>query len=327
MSLEKAQTVTRTSTAEIKVTSTPSKAGSKPPAKSKRTISEVSEASAEEITIMNQQLEHLSSDLKDTRERVMNLMTKTEVQNFITETVNKVMTSMGNKIEKMIDSKIKDKTKELEDKISSLEFDKKNLIDRLTKVESTVETQTVRLTELEKVAIASAQRSNYNEQYSRKNNVKILNIEELTTETENTLTETITSTLLSKANIDLDPQDIIALHRIPGKSGATRPVLLKLKNNSVKTAIMKQRQAMKAAGYRLVDDVTKLNTGLIGRLMKHARIDSAWYFNGAVYGKTTEGRRHKFDIYCNINSVIQDNTAVDEEAGEMRPLILGRLEP
>ena len=55
----------------------------------------------------------------------MNLMTKTEVQNFITETVNKVMTSMGNKIEKMIDSKIKDKTKELEDKISSLEFDKK----------------------------------------------------------------------------------------------------------------------------------------------------------------------------------------------------------
>ena len=57
---------------------------------------------------------------------------------------------------------------------------------------------------------------------------------------------------------------------------------------------------MKAAGYRLVDDVTKLNTGLIGRLMKHARIDSAWYFNGAVYGKTTEGRRYKFDIYCNL---------------------------
>ena len=86
---------------------------------------------------------------------------------------------------------------------------------------------------------------------------------------------------------------------------------------------------MKAARHRLVDDVTKLNTGLIGRLMKHARIDSAWYFNGAVYGKTTEERRHKFDIYCNINSVIQDNAASEEEeAEEVRPLILRRrLEP
>ena len=87
---------------------------------------------------------------------------------------------------------------------------------------------------------------------------------------------------------------------------------------------------MKVAVHRLVDDVTKLNTGLIGRLMKHARIDSASYFNGAVNGKTTEGRHHKFDIYFNINSVIQDNAASEEEeeAEEMRPLILGRrLEP
>ena len=43
---------------------------------------------------------------------------------------------------------------------------------------------------------------------------------------------------------------------------------------------------MKAAGHGLVDDVTKLNTGLIGRLMKHTQIEFAWYFNGAVYDRT-----------------------------------------
>ena len=320
---------TKTSACEIKVTSTPSKGGSEPPTKTKRTISEVSESSAEELTILNQQLEHLTSDLKDTKDRVMNLMSKDEVQNFISETINKVMSSVEKKIEKLIDSKIKEKRKTLEEKVESLELDKKNLTDRLTKAESNIESQTERVLELERIAIASAQRSNYNEQYSRKNNVKILNIEEETVETDRTLTDTVTSLLLSKGNVDIDPQDIIALHRIPGKSGSPKPVLMKLKNNSVKSAIMKQRQAMKAAGHRLVDDVTKMNTGLIGRLMKHARIDSAWYFNGAVYGKTTEGRRHKFDIYCNINSVIQDNAASEEEeAEEMRPLILGRrLEP
>lgn len=74
---------------------------------------------------------------------------------------------------------------------------------------------------------------------------------------------------------------------------------------------------MKEAGFRLVDDVTKLNTGLIGRLLKHAKIDSAWYFNGAVYGKTTDGRRHKFDVYCNIDSVItQRKSGAAERVGD-----------
>ena len=40
---------TKTSVCEIKVTSTPSKGGSEPPTKTKRTISEVSESSAEEL--------------------------------------------------------------------------------------------------------------------------------------------------------------------------------------------------------------------------------------------------------------------------------------
>ena len=125
-----------------------------------------------------------------------------------------------------------------------------------------------------------------------------MNIPEGTYETERTLTEVVTTPLLAKGNVDLDPQDIIAIHRIRGKTGVPKPVLLKLKNNSVKTRIMQQRRTMKAAGHRLVDDVTKLNTGLIGRLRKHSRIESAWYFNGAVFGKTTGGQRHKFEVYC-----------------------------
>lgn len=69
---------------------------------------------------------------------------------------------------------------------------------------------------------------------------------------------------------------------------------------------------MKNAGHRLVDDVIKLNTILIGRLLKHSRIESAWYFNGAVYGKTTEGRRQKFEVYCSIDWVINKIDDEDE---------------
>ena len=296
----------QTSTGLFKVSTPQGKGGSEPPPKSKRTISEVSEASAEELTIINQQLEHLNSDLKETKDKVMSLMSKNEVQDFISETIGKVAVSLEKQLEIVIDKKVTEKTKELTEKVKSLEFDKNQLTDRVLQAEKDLKTYKDKLTACEKLAIASAQKSNFNEQYSRKNNVKILNIPEGTYESEQTLTEVVITELLAKGNVDLDPQDIVAIHRIPGKTGVPKPVLLKLKNNSVKTRIMKQRKAMKDAGHRLVDDVTKLNTGLIGRLMKHSRIESAWYFNGAVYGKTTGGQRRKFEVYCDINSVIDE---------------------
>ena len=84
---------------------------------------------------------------------------------------------------------------------------------------------------------------------------------------------------------------------------------------------MQQRRTMKDAGHRLVDDVTKLNIGLIGRLMKHSRIESAWYFNGAVYGKTTGGQRHKFEVYCDINSVIDQIADKGDGEGAMEGIL------
>ena len=62
---------------------------------------------------------------------------------------------------------------------------------------------------------------------------------------------------------------------------------------------------MKSAGHRLVDDVTKLNTELISRLSEHPAIEAAWYFNGSVYGRTTAGRRVKFDLHDDINNTIK----------------------
>ena len=86
---------------------------------------------------------------------------------------------------------------------------------------------------------------------------------------------------------------------------------MKMLNNHEKTKIMRKRKEIKTAGFRLVDDVTKLNTDLINRMSLHENINSAWFFNGSVYGKTTEGKRHKFDIYSNIDKIIRKPAGVD----------------
>ena len=76
---------------------------------------------------------------------------------------------------------------------------------------------------------------------------------------------------------------------------------------------MKHRKTMKEHDHKLVDDVTKKNTELISRLLKHEKIDSAWFFNGFIYGKTTEGKRYRFDLFSDIEAVINKKKEGEDE--------------
>jgi hypothetical protein len=52
---------------------------------------------------------------------------------------------------------------------------------------------------------------------------------------------------------------------------------------------------------RLVDHVTIHNMRLITRLRNCKELESHWYFNCSVYGKTFDEKRIKFDICDDIN--------------------------
>jgi hypothetical protein len=96
-----------------------------------------------------------------------------------------------------------------------------------------------------------------------------------------------------------------AKHRIPGKIGEARPVLVKLVNSEVKYMIMRtERNLPKKETVRLVDDVTKHNMRLITRLRICKELESFWYFNYSMYGKTVDEKRIQFDIFDDINNKI-----------------------
>jgi hypothetical protein len=61
-----------------------------------------------------------------------------------------------------------------------------------------------------------------------------------------------------KLNVKVDSVEIQAIHRIPGKIGESRPVIVKLVNSKVKYRIMRAKKNLpKRETGRLVDDVTK----------------------------------------------------------------------
>ena len=272
----------------------------------KRPASDMENSSfSDEITMINKQLEQLSEDTKVTRDKVNDMLSKDELKDFISTTVTSLIKKLEDRIYKDIEKKIKqelkDRTTELSDRLDSLVMENVELKARLEVAEKKIE-------HCEKQTQRATEKGNYNEQYSRKNNIKIMGVTERSDETVEMLTDNVCNILYQKAGVEIEQRDIVAIHRIPGKAGMPKPVLIKVKNSHEKSKIMKKRKEMRTAGFRLVDDVTKLNTELINRLSSHERIESAWYFNGSVYGKTTEGKRLKFDIYSNIGAVINQRS-------------------
>ncbi|KAJ8301255.1 hypothetical protein KUTeg_020242 [Tegillarca granosa] len=95
-----------------------------------------------------------------------------------------------------------------------------------------------------------------------------------------------------------------AIHRIPGKAGFPRPVIVKIKTE-VKSRIIRKRKDLKG-DVRFYDDITQGNLGPMPRLTKSEKIHSVWFFNDSVYAKETKvGHRIKFDIFDNIEEKLK----------------------
>ena len=280
------------------------------PAKPKRPFSEVANSSAEELTLLAHQIEDMSSELKSVKESVSKILTKDDMKTFIKTTVEEIMTEIYKGIDLQIETKLREHSKTLNKTIADLKKENDLLKTENHTLHTKLKTAQNQVEATEKRSQLAVKMANYNEQYSRKNNIKIMNMEEKPDETENSLTSEMCKLLSEKCAVDLNPREIQAIHRIPGKTGSPKPVLVKLFNNNSKTKIMKVRSDMKTAGHRLVDDVTKMNAKLISELLDHTSIDSAWYFNGSVFGKTKGGKRVKFDLYDDIDSVITKETTV-----------------
>ena len=252
------------------------------------------ESGDEKSSSHDDDLKHIISELKSLKTSVSKTVKSEDLKSVISSVVKDVLEEHKQEMEKML----REKTEGLLETIETQKTEITNLkieINSLSKENEQCKT-------LAKAALAKA---NWNEQYSRKNNIKIHGVKEVPGEDVKTKTQSL---IKENTGVDLEDDDILAIHRIPGRRGYQRPILIKMKNNTTKTKLMKHRSDMKKKSdgtIRLSDDVTQENSELINNLLKNSRIKSAWYFNGHVYG-LVEDKKVRFDIFDEIDEKIDN---------------------
>ncbi|XP_056021932.1 uncharacterized protein LOC130054887 [Ostrea edulis] len=247
----------------------------------------------------DQTLAAIRSDLREIKENLQKTVKTCDLESMVTNIVTGLLKSYEKEAEKR-ETQLKQKIDRLTTDIDKLTMENETLREKICEANKNNRDLQKEMNEGRDFATFSTVKSNYNEQYSRKNNIKIYGIPE--TKRDN-IVEIVKSTLKKKGCVEVDHRDIEAVHRIPGsRPNAPRPILMKMRNNDKKANIMRYRSAVKDSpvNVRLGDDVTKENRELIVRLLDHESITSAWYFNGSVYGNI-KGKRVKFDILDDID--------------------------
>ena len=150
------------------------------------------------------------------------------------------------------------------------------------------------------------------EQYSRRNNIRILGVK--TTPDENT--DDIVREVAHRIGIAISPGDIDRSHRLhrPGNAperpqgsyaNAARasnttppPILVKFTSYKPKFQMMKHRRKLKGSGIVVIEDLTKKNAYLLSQTSKKNNVKATWSLDGRVYAlvKTTDGREMRKHI-------------------------------
>ncbi|CAG2247621.1 unnamed protein product [Mytilus edulis] len=230
----------------------------------------------------------------------------------VTETVTSLLAQMKKEMKKelkkemmveiqtnkeKVEQHFKSEVSRLSKRIDSVEFDNANILEKNANLHKENRLLKEEIENTGKRATEAMELSNWNEQYSRKKNIKIFDFPEKKGER---LPHSFFQEI-SKLGVKIEPSEIVAAHRIPGKNGKPRPILVKFMRMESKISILRNRKLInEKLEVRISDDVTKLNQGLLNRLYLHEDVNSAWYFNGHIYGTDSKGDRHRFDIYDNI---------------------------
>lgn len=162
-------------------------------------------------------------------------------------------------------------------------------LQQMCKVESTVEASATKVTEI-------SDRLDHLEQYSRRNNIRILGVEPKANE----CTDEVVCDIAKKIGVDITPSDIDRSHRLPNRQQTPKEddsnkdkkprhpaIIVKFTSYKPKFKMMKNRRNLKTPegtpSTVIVEDLTKKNAELLSAAFRKPNVKSSWSTDGRVF--------------------------------------------
>ena len=146
------------------------------------------------------------------------------------------------------------------------------------------------------------------EQYSRRDNIRIVGLDEKKNETIEECAALVQDFFQQELKIE-DKIDISIAHRLgKPRDGQSRPIICRLVKRSHKSTIMRGRKELreKKSKIYISEDLTHTNQRLLRDLKQDQRVARAWTYNCAVNIEGHNGQR----LY-GVRSVAQVNNLLD----------------
>ncbi|CAC5384675.1 unnamed protein product [Mytilus coruscus] len=231
------------------------------------------------------------------------LVQQKDLKDTDTNIVKQLLATFEKKLSEKVEAKVRETTGKLKDQMDSLMIDNENLRERMKAKDKTIERLEEKVSDTHNRAIEAIKLGNYNEQYRRTRNIRMLNYPESPNEV---LRDEFVNMVKKDLKIYIQSDDVQEIQRIPGKEGHTNPVIVKVRNTDLKIKIMRQRGQLKN-DIRFHDDITQRNLGLMARLKNCEKFENVWFFHCNVYAKQQNGSTIIFDLFDDIEQKLKNN--------------------
>lgn len=271
---------------ESSQTTSKSKKKSKQDKKKQKTLDSFVEKMAGNETNKSGSESSIVKKLDELDAKLSNVLSKND-KTFIREIIKDTILEMKEQLLSSISRRLEILESDVHDRDIETNKLKNALMEKEKEIEKLKEHNNELKMKLNQDCIEGKRVANEQEQYSRKNNIRITGVpDDEEKEMSQTCIEKTMVLLNDKLNLNIHEADIGVAHRLGRfKSGKNRPVIVQFVRKQTKINVMKKTSALKGTGIFINHDLTKLNNEVLSslRLKDKTRIERCWFHEGKIF--------------------------------------------
>ena len=235
------------------------------------------------------------------------IIDKSELEDIILKSIAVAMEKYQVEVKQMIEknhSELINKIELLEHENQTLKAQKEILLTKMDVLNAENKETLTTLNNLKQEIEYLQTKTNDNEQYSRKNHIRIFGLPENTPNTENSK-QLVLDFIKDRLKIPLTLPDIDGAHRVGiARNGKPRGMIVRFLKRADRMEVLRARKVLKGTGISVAEDLTKLNVQLLNRAKNHPKIEQSYSWNNKCWAVGKNGTRIKLTLHCNIDSLL-----------------------